>query len=174
MPEIMESVFYAYRITGQEFWRDFAWEAFLSIKKACDTGNGWVGIRNVNDPSSGSYDETQTFLFAELLKYLYLIFDDPERFSLDDYVFNTEAHPIQKRASGKDFGKIQGTNHPYNRIASSKRDKQVSTNPHFNDLPTITNQANHQEQVLAAEFQLPTRTAASSPQCQAKVCIKFI
>lgn len=169
MPEVIESVFYAYRITGQEFWRDIAWEAFSSIKSACDTGNGWAGIRNVNDPSSGSYDETQTFLFAELLKYFYLIFDDSERFSLDDYVFNTEAHPLKKKQGGN-FSKIQGTNHPYNRI-KPKTDRLVSTNPHFNELPTMSYQANGQDRLLTVDFQLPTRTAAAKPQCQAKVCL---
>jgi len=31
---------------------------------------------------------------AETLKYLYLIFADDSLISLDDYVFNTEAHPL--------------------------------------------------------------------------------
>lgn len=63
-PEVLESVFYAWRITGQEFWRDIAWEAFLNIRQHCDTGDGWSGIRNVNDPSTGVFDETQTFLWV--------------------------------------------------------------------------------------------------------------
>jgi mannosyl-oligosaccharide alpha-1,2-mannosidase len=32
---------------------------------------------------------------AETLKYFYLIFSDPGTISLDDYVFNTEAHPFK-------------------------------------------------------------------------------
>lgn len=38
-----------------------------------------------------------SFFFAETLKYLYLIFDDPERprFPFDKWVFNTEAHPLK-------------------------------------------------------------------------------
>jgi hypothetical protein len=32
---------------------------------------------------------------AELMKYLYLIFAEPDLISLDDYVFNTEAHPFK-------------------------------------------------------------------------------
>jgi hypothetical protein len=171
MPEVMESIFYAYRITGQEFWRDIAWDAFLSIKQVCDTGNGYAGIRNVNDLSTGSYDETQSFLFAELLKYLYLIFDDPEKFSLDDYVFNTEAHP-QKRRKGPHslkFGRIQGTNHPYRRIASTK-DKIVPTNPRFDDLPSLFYKANEQERLQqVGGFQLPTRTVTSNRGCQTEV-----
>jgi mannosyl-oligosaccharide alpha-1,2-mannosidase len=37
----------------------------------------------------------QSFWMAETLKYFYLIFSDPEVISLDDYVFNTEAHPFR-------------------------------------------------------------------------------
>jgi len=33
--------------------------------------------------------------FGEVLKYLYLTFDDPNNISLDKYVFNTECHPFQ-------------------------------------------------------------------------------
>lgn len=38
-----------------------------------------------------------SFLFAETLKYLYLIYDESkeELFPLDDWVFNTEAHPFR-------------------------------------------------------------------------------
>jgi len=38
----------------------------------------------------------ESFWLAETLKYLYLIFDDPERLSLDDWVFTTEAHPLKR------------------------------------------------------------------------------
>lgn len=167
MPEVMESVFYAYRITGQEFWRDIAWRAFLSIKQACDTGSGWAGIRNVNDLSSGAFDETQTFLFAELFKYLYLIFDDPDRFSLDDYVFNTEAHP-QKRRLGGAFGKIQGQNHKYQRI-SSVVGHRVSVNPEHDGMHGLYYHANADERLDAARFRLPSRTVPSSLDCGTKV-----
>jgi mannosyl-oligosaccharide alpha-1,2-mannosidase len=34
-----------------------------------------------------------------VLRYLYLTFDDPNRVSLDDWVFNTEAHPLRAPAA---------------------------------------------------------------------------
>lgn len=114
-PEVIESMFYAWRITGDEMWRDMAWNAFQSMQKYLEFNqSGWTGITNVNDPSAGLYDGMQSFLFAELFKYLFLMFDDPDKFSLDDYVFNTEAHPF-KRKSNSNFGKIQGT-FPYTPI----------------------------------------------------------
>ena len=41
-------------------------------------------------------DKMESFWLAELLKYLYLILDTstPQRYPLDEYVFNTEAHPL--------------------------------------------------------------------------------
>ena len=37
----------------------------------------------------------QSFWLAETLKYFYLIFSDHDEISLDDFVFNTEAHPFR-------------------------------------------------------------------------------
>lgn len=34
------------------------------------------------------------FFFAEVLKYLYLTFADPNVVNLDQFVFNTESHPV--------------------------------------------------------------------------------
>lgn len=34
------------------------------------------------------------FFFAEVMKYLYLTFEDPSVVSLDQFVFNTESHPL--------------------------------------------------------------------------------
>jgi hypothetical protein len=39
-------------------------------------------------------DKTESFFFAETLKYLYLLFSPSSLVSLEDYVFNTEAHPL--------------------------------------------------------------------------------
>ncbi|AEO65936.1 glycoside hydrolase family 47 protein [Thermothielavioides terrestris NRRL 8126] len=37
----------------------------------------------------------QSFWLADLLRYFYLISSEPELISLDDYVFDTEAHPLR-------------------------------------------------------------------------------
>lgn len=34
------------------------------------------------------------FFFAEVLKYIYLTFEDPSVINLDQFVFNTESHPV--------------------------------------------------------------------------------
>ena len=40
-------------------------------------------------------DKMQSFFLAETLKYLYLLFSPSDVISLDEWVFNTEAHPIR-------------------------------------------------------------------------------
>ncbi|KAA0158639.1 hypothetical protein FNF31_05286 [Cafeteria roenbergensis] len=40
-------------------------------------------------------DHMESFFLAETLKYLYLIFSDDALLPLDEYVFNTEAHPFR-------------------------------------------------------------------------------
>ncbi|KAA0184403.1 hypothetical protein HAZT_HAZT005372 [Hyalella azteca] len=65
-----------------------------SLEKHCRVEGGYSGIQNVYLENSHKDDVQQSFLFAETLKYLYLIFSDDSLISLDEWVFNTEAHPI--------------------------------------------------------------------------------
>ena len=95
--ETIESLFYAYRLTGNKIYQDRAWTAFEHISEATRAPYGHSAIRNVMSPGGGSKrNEQESFWLAETLKYLYLIFDDVERISLDDWVFNTEAHPFKR------------------------------------------------------------------------------
>lgn len=55
-------------------YRDWAWDAFVAINATTRTDSGFAGISNVNKPGGGSkYDNQESFLFAEVLKYCYLI-----------------------------------------------------------------------------------------------------
>ena len=95
-PEVLESVFYAYRTTGDTKWQEIAWAAWTSIYKNCLVrGNGALAaLANVNATRPTKLDDSESFLYAETFKYLYLIFADPQVANLDEYVFNTEAHPF--------------------------------------------------------------------------------
>ena len=95
--ETIESYFYAYRLTGDTVYQDRAWNAFEHISEVTRSSYGHSAIRNVMRPDGGSKrNEQESFWLAETLKYLYLIFDDVERLSLDEWVFNTEAHPLKR------------------------------------------------------------------------------
>lgn len=58
---------------------------------------GFSSVNDATDPrgkSGNLRDEAESFWMAETLKYAYLLFSEPGVVSLDDYVFNTEAHPL--------------------------------------------------------------------------------
>ncbi|KAJ6547673.1 seven-hairpin glycosidase [Mycena capillaripes] len=97
-PEVLESNMYAWRVTGDPKYLDNAARAIDSFNQYLPATVGFTGIDDVNDINSTKVDDVSVlpiFWFAEVLKYLYLTFDDPEHISLDDYVFNTEAHPFK-------------------------------------------------------------------------------
>ncbi|KAJ6127324.1 hypothetical protein N7523_002936 [Penicillium sp. IBT 18751x] len=98
-PEALESVFIMYRITGDKSLQDAAWRMFQNIDKATRTKYGHSAIQDVRTSVSEHSDKMESFWLAETLKYLYLIFSEPDHISLDEYVLSTEAHPF-KRPSG--------------------------------------------------------------------------
>lgn len=95
-PEALESVFYLYRITGDTKWQDYAWEMFTAIEKYTRTELANAALEDVTLSPPIQVDSMESFWMAETLKYLYLIFSEPDLISLDDFVFNTEAHPLRR------------------------------------------------------------------------------
>lgn len=99
-PEAIESVFYMYRITGDVRYQDRAWDMFRAIEKHSKTEFGNAALRSVmNDPAEKE-DSMESFWMSETLKYFYLVFSEPDVISLDEWVFNTEAHPFRVPRSG--------------------------------------------------------------------------
>ncbi|KAF2667621.1 mannosyl-oligosaccharide 1,2-alpha-mannosidase IC [Microthyrium microscopicum] len=94
-PEAIESMLYLYRITGDTKLQDIAWEMFQSIDKYTRTDFANAAIKDTQMPYPEKEDSMESFWMAETLKYFYLIFSEPDLVSLDDYVFNTEAHPFR-------------------------------------------------------------------------------
>ncbi|KAK2612993.1 hypothetical protein QQS21_000922 [Conoideocrella luteorostrata] len=103
-PETMESLYYAYRLTGDTKYQDWAWTAFLQIRKLTRVNDAFAELTDVSKPNGGSYEnEMQSFWMAETLKYLYLIFaaDGPVHVqgqgAKNQFVYNTECHPVRVR-----------------------------------------------------------------------------
>ncbi|KAI8882041.1 glycoside hydrolase family 47 protein [Backusella circina FSU 941] len=95
-PETIESLFYFYRLTGDSKYQDMGWKLFEAIEKHCKTDSGFTRIGNVaNSNDVKPLDFQESYFFAETLKYLYLLFSDPNTISLNEYVLNTEAHPFK-------------------------------------------------------------------------------
>ena len=81
-PEVMESFYYAYRITNNETYRDWAWGAFLAINSTTHVGSGYSEISDVTAPNGGQFINNQeSFFLAETLKYAYLIHEPVSLFS---------------------------------------------------------------------------------------------
>lgn len=111
-PEAVESWYYAYQVTGNQYWRDVAWAYTLAENKTERVGSGFSGVLNIFDPTGGGWDNIMhSFTLAEVLKYQYLIQAPEERKGIWDveyaekgvgkggnvnyFVYNTEAHPMR-------------------------------------------------------------------------------
>jgi len=90
----VESLFVLWRTTGDNIYREWGWQIFQALKKYCRHDNGYTGLRDVRRVPPQRDDVQQTFFLAETLKYLYLLFSPNDLIPLDQYVFNTEAHPF--------------------------------------------------------------------------------
>ncbi|CAG8594893.1 2442_t:CDS:2 [Ambispora leptoticha] len=107
-PETVESLFLLWRVTGDiqyrqvEFlylltFKEWGWRIFQSFENYSRfPEGGYTEIVDVDAIPPKRTDNMPTFWLAETLKYLYLLFEDPDNdlLSLDKYVFNTEAHPL--------------------------------------------------------------------------------
>ncbi|XP_044261688.1 mannosyl-oligosaccharide alpha-1,2-mannosidase IA-like isoform X2 [Tribolium madens] len=93
-PEVIESYFYMWRLTKDQKYRDWGWEAVQALEKYCRVPGGYTGLKNVYSDDPQKDDVQQSFFLAETLKYLYLLFSDDSLISFDNWVFNTEGHPL--------------------------------------------------------------------------------
>ncbi|KAM9798066.1 mannosyl-oligosaccharide 1,2-alpha-mannosidase IA isoform 1-T1 [Neosynchiropus ocellatus] len=93
-PEVIESYMYMWRLTNDPKYRDWGWEAVEALEQHCRVESGFSGIRDVYTTSVSHDNMQQSFFLSETLKYLYLLFSDDDLLPLEDWVFNTEAHPL--------------------------------------------------------------------------------
>ncbi|PHH74987.1 hypothetical protein CDD82_4644 [Ophiocordyceps australis] len=95
-PEAIESVFYMWRITGDQVWREAAWRMWEAVVRETETETAFAAVSDVTMRSSDKLDSMETFWLSETVKYYYLIFDDESVINLDEWVLNTEAHPLRR------------------------------------------------------------------------------
>ncbi|XP_043799568.1 ER degradation-enhancing alpha-mannosidase-like protein 2 [Apis laboriosa] len=114
-PELIESVMYLYRATGDPYLIQVGVDILRSLQHSAKTTCGYATINDVRDHRKA--DRMESFFLAETTKYLYLLFD-PDNFihnsgqkgeiietqwgqciiDAGGYIFNTEAHPIDPGA----------------------------------------------------------------------------
>lgn len=92
-PEIMESAYYLSYYTRDPKYLDMGRTMFADLRKHCRVDAGYTTLRSVVTKEKA--DLQHSFLLAETLKYLYLLFN-PSALKFDDVIFNTEAHPLRR------------------------------------------------------------------------------
>mmetsp|Transcript_8747 Transcript_8747/g.17727 ORF Transcript_8747/g.17727 Transcript_8747/m.17727 type:complete len:557 (-) Transcript_8747:624-2294(-) len=94
-PEAVEAIFYMWRFTHNPKYREWNWKIFEAIEREAKTEAGYTCMEDVWTKKPRRKDEMSSFFLAETIKYLYLTFTNDSVIPLDQWVFNTEAHPLR-------------------------------------------------------------------------------
>lgn len=103
-PEVIESIFYMWRLTHDIKYRQWSFEIATAIERHTRMdhlgGDGYSGIRNIYHDRHLEFNDLQdSFYLAETLKYLYIIYEDDDFLDLNKWVFSTEAHLFKAQKS---------------------------------------------------------------------------
>jgi len=96
-PEAAEALYYMHYYTGDPKYRRWAGEILEAIEEHANTTYGYSAVDDVTKEHPKQMDVMETFFLAETMKYLYLTFvPNPRKvIDLNEFVFNTEAHPLR-------------------------------------------------------------------------------
>ncbi len=123
-PEVMESYYYAYRATGDSKYQEWAWDAYVNINKTTHVGSGYSTINDVNAPGGGGFQNFQeSFWFAEVLKYSYLIHSEVRLFPSTCSLLMGWLYDIEG-ANGK-CRRRRGKSRPTTRTSSSSTPRRT-------------------------------------------------
>lgn len=92
-PEFIESTYYLYQATRDPMYLNIGKQVLHDLQTRFKCKCGLCGIQNIK--TGEMQKRTESFVFSETLKYLFLLFNhelQPKRF--DNVIFNTEAHPL--------------------------------------------------------------------------------
>ncbi|RPI42467.1 MAG: hypothetical protein EHM46_05170 [Bacteroidetes bacterium] len=95
-PEIVESAWYLWEITGKQEYMDMLQGYWRSLLDRCSTDLAFTALGNVI--TGEKRDHMASYFLAETLKYFYLAFANQDMYNLQSVVFSTEAHPYLKAA----------------------------------------------------------------------------
>ena len=92
-PEFLESTFFLHRATQEDYYLEIG-KGILKKLQDLKVDCGFAGLKDVR---TGVHDDKMSsFVLAETLKYLYLLFsnDNETHVDMDRFVFSTEGHPL--------------------------------------------------------------------------------
>ncbi len=108
-------------------------QALSGAAQRCTSGTG--ECQREHQPTQ--LDDSESFLYAETFKYLYLIFADPKVLDLDRYVLNTEAHPFEVDRPDKAGYRRKGSRWGRKKGFAGDRHKDGVPMPAFSGLPGL-------------------------------------
>uniref|UniRef100_A0A668UNX7 alpha-1,2-Mannosidase n=1 Tax=Oreochromis aureus TaxID=47969 RepID=A0A668UNX7_OREAU len=91
-PEFAESTYFLYKATGDPYYLEAGRTIMDNLNRFARVPCGFAAMKDVR---TGSHeDRMDSFFLAEMFKYLFLLFAEPDDipFDVEDYVFTTEAH----------------------------------------------------------------------------------
>ncbi|CAK0786405.1 hypothetical protein CVIRNUC_009618 [Coccomyxa viridis] len=93
-PETVESLYYMWRLTGEQRYQEWGWSIFQAFQEHAKGDVGYHSLLDVTKLPAVPSNGMESFWIAETLKYLWLLFGEPSALPLDKWVLSTEAHPF--------------------------------------------------------------------------------
>ena len=90
-PEVAESLYYMWKVTGDPVYQQWGWRMFRRFKRYSRFNGIYCTVSDIRRPRCTG--KMESFWIAETLKYLFLLLEK-DAINLDKWVFNTEAHPL--------------------------------------------------------------------------------
>ena len=99
-PSLIESLFYLWRILGDETYREWGWEVFESYTnytRITPRGDGYVSLASITsmDPPK-QIDEMNPRWLSRTLKFFYLLFAPREFLPLDGVILTSGGHVLPR------------------------------------------------------------------------------
>lgn len=94
---LIESIFYMYRITGESRWRKMGAELLKkTIENLQKYHSGAKGVWSVREFEDDDDCPIPSSWFSQTLKYYYLLFSDISDYTLDRYIYTSGGHLMKK------------------------------------------------------------------------------
>lgn len=94
---VIESIFYMYRITGESRWRKMGAELLKkTIENLQKYHSGAKGVWSVQEFEDDDDCSIPSSWFSQTLKYYYLLFSDISDYTLDRYIYTSGGHLMKR------------------------------------------------------------------------------
>lgn len=98
---IIESIFYMYRISGEQKWRSMGKQSFgILMQELMELNSGAKGlwqIKEFYENGEKVNNDLPSYWFSRTLKYYLLLFSDGDKVSLDKHILTQGGHIIKKK-----------------------------------------------------------------------------